>query len=175
MFENVTTAYDLRDATWEILIMLGVAFLLGYLLRGCKKCVSCKSDGERVGVDSGKNINLDNNSDTSNSFTTDNSATMSVVSGVTALSVFGKDFSSDDLKIVEGIGPKIEELLKDAGIRNWSDLADTSVDRLKEILEKAGDRFRMHEPTTWPEQSAMARDGKWEALKKYQDFLIGGK
>ena len=175
MFENVTAAYDLRDATWEILTMLGVAFLLGYLLRGCKKCVSCKSDRERADVDSSKNINPDNNSDTNNSFTTDNSDAMPVVSGVTALSVFGKDFSSEDLKIVEGIGPKIEELLKNAGIKNWTDLSSTSVDRLKEILNEAGDRFRMHEPATWPEQSAMARDGKWEALKKYQDFLIGGK
>lgn len=81
----------------------------------------------------------------------------------------------EDLKIVEGIGPKIEQLLKNGGVKTWRDLAGTSVDRLKSILEAAGDRYRVHDPTTWPEQAQLATDGDWDKLKEYQDFLDGGR
>lgn len=81
----------------------------------------------------------------------------------------------DDLKIVEGIGPKIEQLFNKAGIYSFVDLASTSADRLKEILVDGGTRFQIHDPTTWPDQAAMARDGKWEELKKWQDELKGGR
>ena len=80
----------------------------------------------------------------------------------------------EDLKLVEGIGPKIEGLLKDAGINNWADLAATTVERIKEILAAAGDRYRLAKPDTWPEQARLASEGKWVQLKEYQDFLDGG-
>jgi len=82
---------------------------------------------------------------------------------------------SDDLKAVEGIGPKIEGLLKDAGIKNWSALAASEVSRLQDILTSAGDRYRLADPGTWPKQAELAAAGKWTELKEYQDFLSGGK
>lgn len=82
---------------------------------------------------------------------------------------------ANDLKIIEGIGPKIEKLIKEAGIETWEDLAAASVDRLKEILEAAGSRYQIHDPSTWPAQSKFAAEGKWEDLKDYQDMLIGGR
>ncbi|MEI7586177.1 hypothetical protein [Runella sp.] len=81
----------------------------------------------------------------------------------------------DDLKIVEGIGPKIEKLLNDEGILTFAQLAATAPERIKEILVAAGTRFQMHDPTTWPEQSALARDGKLEELKAWQDELNKGR
>jgi large subunit ribosomal protein L27 len=81
----------------------------------------------------------------------------------------------NDLKIIEGVGPKIEQLLKDGGIETWEDLAKTSVDRLKEILEAAGARYQVHDPSTWPAQAKFAAEGKFEELKEYQDMLIGGR
>ncbi|RYU95707.1 hypothetical protein [Emticicia agri] len=81
----------------------------------------------------------------------------------------------DDLKIVEGIGPKIEELFNKAGIYTFAQLADTPVTRMKEILDKAGSRFQIHDPTTWADQAVLARDGKWDELKKWQDELYKGK
>jgi predicted flap endonuclease-1-like 5' DNA nuclease len=80
----------------------------------------------------------------------------------------------EDLKIIEGIGPKLEKLLKDAGISNWGDLAKTDVKHLKEILIKGGDKYRIHDPSTWPMQAQMASDWKWTELKDYQDYLVGG-
>lgn len=81
----------------------------------------------------------------------------------------------DDLKVVEGIGPKIEELLHEAGIRTFGQLAVASPERIKEILHAAGPRFQIHDPATWPKQAALARDGQWDELKAWQDALKGGK
>lgn len=80
----------------------------------------------------------------------------------------------NDLKVVEGIGPKIEGLFKDAGINTWSELAATSTERMQEILSAAGDRFRLAKPTTWAQQAQLAADGKWEELSTLQDQLRGG-
>jgi len=81
----------------------------------------------------------------------------------------------DDLKIIEGVGPKIETLLKDGGINTWAELAAASVDRLKEILDAAGPRYQIHDPSTWPAQAKFAAEGKWEELKDYQEMLMGGR
>ena len=86
-------------------------------------------------------------------------------------------FSSNnpnDLKVVEGIGPKIESLLKEAGINTWQDLSNADVDRLQQILDGAGPRYKMAVPRTWPEQAALAAAGDWAALKELQDRLQGG-
>ncbi|MDX1667013.1 MAG: DUF4332 domain-containing protein [Saprospiraceae bacterium] len=87
----------------------------------------------------------------------------------------GKKVKVDDLKAIEGIGPKIAGLLNDAGINTWAELAEAKVDRLNEILEEAGSRYRMHDPTTWPKQAKFAAEGQWEELENYQDQLKGGK
>ena len=92
-----------------------------------------------------------------------------------AKAVFGKTIKQDDLKIVEGIGPKIEELFKTSGILSWRALGETSVDRLREILSKAGERYQIHDPGTWPKQSKMAYEGKWQELKDWQSTLDGGR
>ncbi len=81
----------------------------------------------------------------------------------------------DNLKRVEGIGPKIEQLLHNAGIVTFADLADSKTERLEEILAAAGPRYRMHKPTTWAKQSEMCRDGKWDELKAWQDESKGGR
>ena len=81
----------------------------------------------------------------------------------------------DDLKVIEGIGPKIEQLLKDGGITTWAELASANVERLKEILDAAGPRYQIHDPSTWPAQSKFAVAGEWEELKEYQDMLTGGR
>ncbi len=81
----------------------------------------------------------------------------------------------DDLKIVEGIGPKIETLLKEGGINTWAELAEAPVDRLKEILDAAGPRYQIHDPSSWPAQAKFAAAGQWDELKEYQEMLIGGR
>ncbi|MCO6489895.1 MAG: 50S ribosomal protein L27 [Phaeodactylibacter sp.] len=87
----------------------------------------------------------------------------------------GKKVNQDDLKLVEGIGPKIEGLLNDAGINTWQELADAPTEKVQAILDEAGPRYRMHDPATWAKQAKLAADGQWEELETLQDSLKGGK
>ncbi len=89
--------------------------------------------------------------------------------------IYGRKIKMDDLKLVEGIGPKIEQLFHKAGLKTWASVAKTDPAKLKKILVAAGERFQMHNPGTWPKQCQMMVDDKWAALKAYQDKLDGGK
>jgi large subunit ribosomal protein L20 len=82
---------------------------------------------------------------------------------------------ADDLKIIEGIGPKIAELFIAAGIGTFAKLAATNVDKLREILTAAGSKFASHDPTSWPQQAKLAAEGKMDELKALQAQLDGGR
>ncbi|CAM1352407.1 hypothetical protein [Tenacibaculum crassostreae] len=92
-----------------------------------------------------------------------------------AKAAFGKKIKENDLKIVEGIGPKIEGLFHNFGINTWKALGEASVEKCQEVLDSGGERYRVHKPTTWPQQAKLAYEGKWEDLVKWQDELDGGK
>ena len=83
--------------------------------------------------------------------------------------------AADDLKKIEGIGPKIEELFHNAGIMTFAQLSEASVETMEAILAEAGPRFSTHNPGTWAQQAALAAAGKWDELKAWQDELDGGK
>lgn len=81
----------------------------------------------------------------------------------------------NDLKIIEGIGPKIEELFNAAGIHTFQQLYNTPVETLRQILHNAGPNFQIHDPGTWGEQARLADEGKLAELKALQDRLNAGK
>lgn len=81
----------------------------------------------------------------------------------------------DDLKKLEGIGPKLEQVLNAAGVRNFAQLASMTPEEIKPILETAGSQFKMHDPKSWPYQAELANKGEWERLKEYQNLLISGR
>lgn len=81
---------------------------------------------------------------------------------------------SDDLTKIEGIGPKISQILSENGVGTFTALAGSNADSIKEILAAAGKRYAIHNPTTWPKQAAMAAAGSWDELKQWQDVLDGG-
>ncbi len=82
--------------------------------------------------------------------------------------------NANDLTVVEGIGPKINELFNNAGIKTFAQLAGASVPQMRKILDDGGPRFRIANPSTWAQQSALAAANKWTELKKMQDALSGG-
>lgn len=86
-----------------------------------------------------------------------------------------KQWKQDDLKAVEGIGPKIAELLNNGGIKTWRELSNTPVSKIQDILNAAGARYKLADPGSWPKQAGLAADGKWDDLEKLQDELDGGK
>ena len=87
----------------------------------------------------------------------------------------GKKIKQDDLKMIEGVGPKIEGLLKDGGITTWEELANAPTEKVQAILDEAGPRYRMHSPATWAKQAKLAHEAKWEELEAFQDHLDGGR
>ena len=82
---------------------------------------------------------------------------------------------SDDLEKIEGIGPKISEVLTSAGIATFAALAEATPEAIREILDNAGSQFAAHDPATWPKQAELAAAGKWDELKTWQDELLGGR
>jgi len=139
--EPVTRAYDMTDASIEIIIMLVVSFILGYLLRAL------------IG----------------------NGSTDATAPALLAIPPKYATFAKDDLKIVEGIGPKIEALLKTHGIKNWDELGRADLATLKNILSFGGERFQMHDPKSWPDQAHLAAEGRWAELEEFQSILVGGQ
>ncbi|MEM6966460.1 MAG: glycoside hydrolase family 13 [Bacteroidota bacterium] len=82
--------------------------------------------------------------------------------------------TKDNLKKIEGVGPKIEKLLNADGINTFAELGKTKIAVLRNILAEAGPRYKMHNPSTWAKQARLAAKGDWEKLQILQDELNGG-
>jgi large subunit ribosomal protein L21 len=80
----------------------------------------------------------------------------------------------DDLTLIEGVGPKIAKVLADNGIKTFADLANADPEAMSEMLKKSGGRFNLAKPETWPQQAALAAEGKWDEFKRLTDTLVGG-
>jgi large subunit ribosomal protein L30 len=81
--------------------------------------------------------------------------------------------ASDNLQVIEGIGPKIASVLNSAGITTFTQLSEALPARLSEIMQQA--KLRLANPESWPEQAALAAAGKWDDLKVLQGQLTGGR
>ena len=82
--------------------------------------------------------------------------------------------NANDLTVVEGIGPKINELFNNAGVKTFAQLANQTVPQMRKVLDDGGSRFRIANPSTWGQQAALAAENKWDELKKLLDNLSGG-
>jgi large subunit ribosomal protein L21 len=82
---------------------------------------------------------------------------------------------ADDLKKIEGAGPKAAEALVVAGLDTFAKVAKSTPEELSAILTEASSRLSHLVTDTWPEQAQLAADGKWDELKALQDKLDGGK
>ena len=97
------------------------------------------------------------------------------LSYATTLSNIGSAKIIDDLKVIEGIGPKIASALNAVGIYSFEQLSNVTPEFILEVLEKAEGNFKLAVPTTWPQQAKLASLGKWDQLKQLQDQLDGGR
>ncbi len=81
----------------------------------------------------------------------------------------------ENLEIIEGIGPKIKEVLNNARIYTFRDLATTPIYRIKSILESAGSHFAIHDPSTWVDQAILADAGNLVKLDELKKYLVAGR
>ena len=90
--------------------------------------------------------------------------------------VVGSSNKKEDLTKIEGVGPKIQDLLYKDGIYNYAALSRTTTERLHQILVDAGPAYYTHKDIAynWPAQAMLADQGHWDDLKKWQDILKEG-
>lgn len=192
---STAESYGRADATLEIIIMLLGAFILGYLFRYFLektksqedwqgRYVSLKHEYElleqRFGTIQNENRQLTTELEQCRKKL---DKTKAPAAGKQAYGLYDApaasssaakvdktdDPAKDDLQVIEGIGPKIEKLLNEAGIYTWRQLSRTDIKILRKIIDDAGPRFRMHDPSSWPLQAAMAAEGRWDELQKWQE------
>ena len=83
------------------------------------------------------------------------------------------DGATDDLIKIEGVGPKVASVLKQAGITTFETLANADPTEVQRILNEAG--LQMMNPEGWIEQARLAAQGDWAALERLQGELKGGR
>jgi large subunit ribosomal protein L30 len=81
---------------------------------------------------------------------------------------------AEDLTVVEGIGPKICEILKNASIVTFKDLASAKLETLQALLKEAGSRYALANPGTWSEQAQLLANGQYDEFEKLTKELDGG-
>ena len=79
----------------------------------------------------------------------------------------------DDLTQLEGIGPKVAQILAGIDISTFECLAKADYSKVKTALDAAG--YKYMDPSGWIEQAALAAKGDTEGLKKLQDSLKSGR
>jgi len=168
---NERFASDLVFILVVLIVAALLGFIIGYLYRRINRdrFLSLEKDNEQLKM---QNEQLKLQLDACNKLK-DKSLPFNAIA---AKDVFMKKITENDLKIVEGIGEKIEGILVNRGITTWYQLSQTSADAIRDILlADGGPSFKIHEPKTWPAQALLAYEGKWKQLKEYQDQLIAGR
>jgi predicted flap endonuclease-1-like 5' DNA nuclease len=92
-----------------------------------------------------------------------------------AKTVLGFTVKKDDLTVIEGIGSRINDLLRVDGITTWKELGAAKPEHLRRVLDAAGSKYNLHDPKTWPRQARLLAGGKWAEFKELTDKLVGGK
>jgi predicted flap endonuclease-1-like 5' DNA nuclease len=166
MMERI--ASDLTFILLALIVAALLGFIIGWLLRGG----AIKLLNEEIASLKIKLNDCEKNSQQKSRM----GAVISNYDAAAIKAVFGKNIIEDDLKIVEGIGPVIEGILNIAGINTWKELSITTSSQIRSILYAVDEeKFRIHDPGTWPDQAGMAFRGEWKELFEYQEFLDGGK
>lgn len=80
----------------------------------------------------------------------------------------------EDLERIEGIGPKTKQVLLENGVLTFAHLASGTPEELAALLKEGGFKGVAH-TQTWPEQAALASEGRWDELKRLQDTLVAGR
>lgn len=160
-------ASDLLFILIALIIAAILGFLIGYFLRKPKTIVKEVSKGTgraEPGEVSGA------------AHRTEPADVMPDFDAKAARAALGKNIALNDLKIVEGIGPVIEGILKKNNIDTWKKLAGSNKETISSILlAEGGEKYRIHDPGSWPRQAELAYKGNWGELKKLQDELMGGR
>jgi predicted flap endonuclease-1-like 5' DNA nuclease len=80
----------------------------------------------------------------------------------------------DNLRRIEGIGPKIASALVAAGYPTYAKIAAATEDELREAVAGQGIKFAPS-ASSWADQAQYLVDSDADGLEEYQDYLVGGQ
>lgn len=146
---------QLPQAWWQHLIILVVPAVIGYV-------IAYRNGHHVLSVIKGSTVKAHADLDQCSA-------------GLILLETSPGSHNSQDLKVIEGIGPKIEKVLRNAGVQSYSDLAQLTSVRIRQILDAGGKSSQLHDPGTWPDQAKLAAAGRWQELHEWQKELDGGR
>jgi hypothetical protein len=78
-----------------------------------------------------------------------------------------KTDNTDDLLVLDGVGPKIANALKAAGVGTFAAVAEKTPDELRAILNEAGVLVVGKSIETWPRQAKFAAAEDWPGMMRY--------
>ena len=78
-----------------------------------------------------------------------------------------KSSTKNDLKVIKGIGPKLEETLNSVGFNSFEQLAKMTIKDITIVLSDAGVNAKMYDISGWKAQSKLAFKGDMEAVKNW--------
>jgi large subunit ribosomal protein L21 len=81
--------------------------------------------------------------------------------------------TTNDLTVIEGIGPKIAQILAQNEVKNFKSLIATPVEDIKTWLKD--NKLAFIDPTTWAEQAQLVDAGKLVEFETLKQQLKGGK
>ncbi len=90
---------------------------------------------------------------------------------VPILAATDESLRRDDLQLIEGIGSSTEDMMNDAGIFTFQQLAAAPESQIQAILEAGGSAYSMHNAGSWQNQARMAHSEQWSELRAYQESL----
>lgn len=163
---------------WIIMIVVGLIFgIVGFFLgRSMSKSGELELSVEELKASNNRlQTELELCRESLNHHDTQVSAEPVKFNAKMAKAVLGRFVKQDDLKIVEGIGPKIEGLFHNYNIKTWKALSETSVAKCHEVLDSGGEKYRVHDPASWPMQARMCYENKWKELHRWQEEHKHGK
>jgi predicted flap endonuclease-1-like 5' DNA nuclease len=73
--------------------------------------------------------------------------------------------SADDLKLIVGIGAKVEVLLHNANVLTFKQLSKMKAPEIQMLLVYGGSHFARLNAASWPKQAKYAAQGKWEKMQ----------
>lgn len=128
-----------------------------------KLCSSCNQTEEKPAKKE-KKKKKDKRNHSEN--TSDNNTTPKKITGAES-----KIKKKDNLCKIYGVGPKIESILNANNIFTFKDISTKDSLQLKEILLSEGNRYQMHDTSSWPSQAQLAKNNDWEGLNQFINQL----
>lgn len=85
------------------------------------------------------------------------------------------DDGQDNLEVIDGVDANIAELLREADIRTFERVAETSLGEFSRLMESGGSRLGLADPMTWAEQASLLFNGDYVGFEQLRAELAAGE